>query len=403
MVSAAGAAAAVAVFGDGDTEGVGAEMRDLTKEFDWRFRVAIFQFAVCGAHAAQRANLTPGTDGSPRCGNSTDFLEAPFPAGAEIAASYVVAILVGEHANGEVAVGINGAAVMAAAAGIALVGERAVGESTLVVDQPQIFGHANGVMEVQRHGLLRRKPDSQRALRAVDTRIHQGVELELDAKVLLGEALHLKDFVKIDGRWDGFQLERKATLKQKVDSLHAAIKGTGNAGQGLVGLAGCAIDRDFDGKRAIFDEVIGDLRSNHGAVGEERDQEAALFGLGIDIQEVFAREDFAAGIENPKATQIGEFIEQVHMLFEGELRAASIGIAHGEVVVAVLALEGATVSDLDGDFDGRAASLVPFVDQGGEITVCCCLYHLVPFRAISRFSSLRRLDSWRVSGSVQET
>ena len=41
-----------------------AQVRDFTEEVDWRFRVTIFQFAIGGTHAAQRANSAFHTFGN---------------------------------------------------------------------------------------------------------------------------------------------------------------------------------------------------------------------------------------------------------------------------------------------------------------------------------------------------
>ena len=54
--------------------------------------------------------------------------------------------------------------------------------------EPLPLGDDARVLEVERHALFGCEPDAQRALRAIDARIHHGVELELDAE-LVGEPL----------------------------------------------------------------------------------------------------------------------------------------------------------------------------------------------------------------------
>ena len=47
-------------------------------------------------------------------------------------------------------------------------------------------------------------------------------------------------------------------------------------------------------------QVIGNRFGEQGAVGEERDQEALLLGIGVDVQEVLPYEDFPAREADPE-------------------------------------------------------------------------------------------------------
>jgi hypothetical protein len=47
------AASAIAVLGNIKSEGQGPEMGYFTEKFDWCFRIAVFEFSVCRAHAAE--------------------------------------------------------------------------------------------------------------------------------------------------------------------------------------------------------------------------------------------------------------------------------------------------------------------------------------------------------------
>ena len=105
-----------------DAKREGAKMRDLAKKLDGGFGVAAFEFTIRGAHAAERADAAIGADGLAFVFDGTNFLESAFPTLAEGTIAEVVTIAMGDHANGHVAVGVDGTAVVAAAAGIALIG-----------------------------------------------------------------------------------------------------------------------------------------------------------------------------------------------------------------------------------------------------------------------------------------
>ena len=60
-------------------ECVGAEVRDLAKEFDGSFRVAAFQFAICGTHAAKGLELARRADGLASTRRLANILEPALP------------------------------------------------------------------------------------------------------------------------------------------------------------------------------------------------------------------------------------------------------------------------------------------------------------------------------------
>ena len=97
-------------FGADTTEGR-AEMRNLAEKFNRRFRIAVFQFAVRWAHAAQRLNLAGVANGWPRFFLCADFVDRAFPAFAKTSFSDVVALLMGNHADAHGSGGIHSAAV----------------------------------------------------------------------------------------------------------------------------------------------------------------------------------------------------------------------------------------------------------------------------------------------------
>ena len=132
-----------------------------------------------------------------------------------------------------------------------------------------------------------------------------------------------------------------------MNAPHAAVKGARDAREGFIGFAGGAIQGDFDNKGAVFRKEIGNPRSDQGPIGEEGDEKAALFGFRINIEKIFPGENFAAGIQNPEAAETGEFVEKADVFSERHFLPAGMGIFHGEIVVAMLALQRAAVSHLD--------------------------------------------------------
>jgi hypothetical protein len=74
------------------------------------------------------------------------------------------------------------------------------------------------------------------------------------------------------------------------------------------------------------------------------------------------------------------------MLVEGQFILSGSDVRHGQIVVAVLAFQRATMGHLNGHFDGRAASLLALMHLTGKLTVIDllqqslhpCTLHLTP-------------------------
>jgi len=95
--------------------------------------------------------------------------------------------------------------------------------------------------------------------------------------------------------------------------------------------------------------MVRDLGSEKRAVGEERNQKALPLGVGVDVEEISAGEDLAAGKEEPETAGAGEFVEDAAVLLAGQLGAGGVPVGERQVVVTLSAPELAAA----GDFDGR--------------------------------------------------
>ena len=296
---AAFAAFAIAVLGNFVSKRVRPQVSHLAEKRDRRLRVTVLQLAVGWTHAAKRLDLAAVTNRRTCARLVANLAQRAFPAFEEAALSDVVALLVRDHADAHLSVRIDGAAGDTAAAGIFLPGSlfHFPRRGQILLGHALVICLALGLGKVEFDRLLRRKPDGERALRAINPGIDGGVEFELHAKFFLGQPLHLEYFVPVDCGGHRFELQRKFSIEKQADASHAAVIGAWNLSQSFVGLARRAVERNFDGKRTIFGEVIGDARVDHRAVGEQRDQKAALFGFGVNLKKVLAREDFAARVK----------------------------------------------------------------------------------------------------------
>ena len=373
---AAFTAFAIAVLGNFVSKRVCPQVSHLAQERDRRLRVTVLQLAVGWAHAAKRLDLAAVADRRTRARLAANLAQRAFPAFEEAALSNVVALLVRDHANAHLSVRIDGAAADAAAAGIFLPGSlfHFPGRGQILLGHALVICLALWLGKVEFDRLLRRKPDGERALRAINPGIDGGVEFELHAKFFLGEALHLEYFVPVDCGGYRFELQRKFSIEKQANAPHAAVIGTWNLSQRFVGLARRAVERNFDGKRPIFGEVIGDARVDHRAVREQSNQKAALLGFGVNLKKVLAREDFAPRVKQPEAARVNQFIEEAAMLFEGEFLGAGRVVAHRQVVVAMEAFEGATAGDLDRHLKRHTFTLEPLVNQARQFAVSCRLH-----------------------------
>src|SRR5262252_6697317 len=114
---------AVAVRHDRDAERHRAQVRSAAQPVDWRFRIAVFELAVGGTHAADRLEHARHALGWPRCFPGALAPQELLPAGTESVAD-VVLVRLGDHADAHPAVRIDGERADAAAALIDRVGDR---------------------------------------------------------------------------------------------------------------------------------------------------------------------------------------------------------------------------------------------------------------------------------------
>src|ERR1051325_10399840 len=344
---------AVAVRADVDVEGHGPQMRGLAQPIDRRLRVAVLELSVRRAHAAERAQRAVRALRRPRDRLAVHVAEELPPLG-ERSLDDVVAVEVREDADREVAVGIEGPRVHAAAAVVEL--ERLAfddGRRRVMDGQAPPLRDLDRILEIELDDFVRREAHRQRAGRAVDARVEHRVELELHAEVQ-GDLAHGRDFVLVDRHAHGFERQRELAVEQDLHAAHAAVVRAGDARQPLVRLARGAVERDLDREGPPLHEVVGDLLGDHRAVREERDDESFLFRVGVDVEEVAAREDLAAAVEEPQAPRLGDLVEEPVVVLGRHLAAARVGVAHRQVVVAVGAVERAAVRDLDRAVDRNA-------------------------------------------------
>ncbi len=142
------------MFGNLKTKGICAQVRNLAEKLNRSFRVAAFQFTICGAHAAERLQLAAGADGLAFTGGIPDFTQASVPTLFESAIAQVDALFVREHANGHFALGIDGATVLPTAASVFLRPLLAGAAGQFVFGHFEKFGFADGVTKIERNDLL---------------------------------------------------------------------------------------------------------------------------------------------------------------------------------------------------------------------------------------------------------
>lgn len=234
MMRAPRAASAVAVLGNLYAEGVRAKMRNLAKKVDGFLGIAGFEFGGGGAHTAKRSDPAIGANGFAGVIAFANILDAAFPTLLKGTGAEVVAIAVRKDANGHLAFRIDSTAVVATAAGVALFGRRKIlGEFGF--DEAKIGIAADRIAKFQGHRLLGGQPHRKWTLGTIGARIHQGIKLEFDAEVLLREALHFVDFMKVQGSGNRFEFEREFALEKERDATHAAVERTGNLSKSFIG------------------------------------------------------------------------------------------------------------------------------------------------------------------------
>lgn len=190
------------MLGNGDPEGVGAQMSYPAEEIHGSFGVTAFEFTVGRTHAAESLNLAAGANGLARAGRLANFAKPPIPAFRETGITEVVAVLMGDHADGHAAGGVNGTAVLPAAASVSLGALGTVLGSKFGFRKFEVFGFTDRIAEFKMDGLFGRKPHGKGTLGAIGARIDKRIELEFNADFFLRESFHFVNFVDIDGGWD---------------------------------------------------------------------------------------------------------------------------------------------------------------------------------------------------------
>ena len=108
-----------------------------------------------------------------------------------------------------------------------------LGDELPLVDPPRI-------LEIERDAILGRQPNGERALRAVDARIHHPVELERHAE-LVGERLHVVELVHVHADGHRLERERQLSFEEQMDASQTLVIRAGNPRQPLVSLAGPSV------------------------------------------------------------------------------------------------------------------------------------------------------------------
>ena len=111
--------------------------------------------------------------------------------------------------------------------------------------------------------------NGERALRAVDPRVHHRVESKFHPE-LCGKPGHLPDFVLVRRDRDGLQLEGQPSVERKCDAPHTTIKRSRHGGQPLVGFTRSSVERDLEGEGAPLGQVVGHAPGEVDVVVDER-------------------------------------------------------------------------------------------------------------------------------------
>src|SRR5262249_16976358 len=142
VVNAAVAARAIAMLRHFIAERIGAQVGNLAQEIDRRFRVSRFEFAVRGAHAAKRLNAALVATRDTRFLLAARAQQWAVPALIERSIAPVVMLLLGNHANRNLAGGVNRAAVHSSAAEVhvLVVVVRATGQGAIMFGEAAKIG-----------------------------------------------------------------------------------------------------------------------------------------------------------------------------------------------------------------------------------------------------------------------
>ncbi len=205
--------------------------------------------------------------------------------------------------------------------------------------QPAILAHSLGSVHIECHNFFRRKPHRQRTLRTVNARVDLAVELELDAELFLCKLLHGKDFMLVDAGRYRLQLKRQPPRPQQLHSAQAPFVRARYLRQFFIRFFAAAVQRNLDGKRRPFQQVVRNPFGDERAVGKQSNQKTLFLGVGVNLQKVLAGENLPSRIQKPEAPHLDQLIEQAKMLFRAHFATAGVLICHGQVVVAVPAFQ----------------------------------------------------------------
>ena len=169
---------------------------------------------------------------------------------------------------------------------------------------------------------------------------------------------------------------RQSSLAQQLDSAQAPFIRAGDGGEFLVGFFGSAIQRNLDAEGRPLRQIVRNFLSDEGAIGEESNQKTLLLGVGVNLQEVLAGEDFAAGVKKPEAAHLDQLVEHPEVLFRAHFAFAGVLVAHGQVVVAVLAFQRTTPRHLNRNLERRPLAKVALVQVFAECSVGCLIHDL---------------------------
>src|SRR5262245_27320230 len=171
----------------------------MAQEVHRLLRVAVLELSVCRTHTAQGLYLAINTLRKPGQLSRPNFVKKALPTFAEAPGAEVIFIALGQHTNTHLPRGVDRERTDAAATVIDFF-------STLMLlcgavemlDKFLPLLDASRVLCIERDYFLRTQSHRERALRAIDSRIHHCVEGELQPKLLFCEPLHIPNFVFVD-------------------------------------------------------------------------------------------------------------------------------------------------------------------------------------------------------------
>jgi len=180
MPSSTGTEFAISMRRNFDSDRRCPQVCDIAQERHRTLTVAVLQFSIGGAHAADRLNAAVDALRHPRTLTHSDLVQGMLPRLLETA-PYIECFLLRDHANAHLAVGVDGEGVHPPTTEILGVDLGEAGRFLQVMfDQPAVLAGALGGVEIERHHFFRRQPHCQRTLRTVNSRIELAIALEFN-------------------------------------------------------------------------------------------------------------------------------------------------------------------------------------------------------------------------------